>query len=56
MEEANIEEVENEEIIEGIKHAYEESQKELEEKIEHLKNEHLSDHDDEGSDGLSHHR
>ena len=44
------------EMIEDAKHTYEESQKELEEKIEHLKNEHLSDHDDEGSDGLSHHK
>ena len=56
MDEDNTEEVRNEMMIEDAKHAYEESQKELEEKIEHLKNEHLSDHDDEDSNGLSHHK
>ncbi|MEC8882357.1 MAG: hypothetical protein VX737_03660 [Pseudomonadota bacterium] len=56
MEETDAEEVENEEIVEHIKHAYEKSQKELEEKIEHMKNHRLSDHEDEGSDGFSHHK
>ena len=43
-------------MIESVKHAYEESQKALEERIEHMKNEHLSDSNDEDSDGLSHHK